>query len=100
VSRARFQPSGPVARHLTATVLLLAVFALPLHFHFFTPTAQLSQECACSHGVKSQAGLAPAPADWTPVFETSFVENYEPQVFTWLGAYSHAIRAPPYTSSL
>jgi hypothetical protein len=100
MSPARSKQTGPVSRHLTAAVLLLAVFALPLHFHFFTPTAQLSQECACYHGVKTQAGLAPALADCTPTFQTSFVANYEPQVSNWVAIYSHAIRAPPYISSL
>jgi hypothetical protein len=89
-----------VHHRLAAAVLLLAVFALPFHLHFFTPAAQLAQECSCYHGVRTQAGLAPAPADWTPTFQASFVVLHEPQL---LGSHtfgSYAIRAPPLDISL
>jgi hypothetical protein len=90
-----------VASHrLTAVVLLLAVFALPFHFHFFTPTAKLSQECSCYQGARSQTGLAPALSDWTPAFHASFIVLHEPQVVGRLSFGSRAIRAPPRSISL
>lgn len=97
------QPSAKKSaapNRLTAAVLLLAVFFLPFHFHLFNPAAQLSQECSCYQGARSQAGLAPAPADWTPTFQASFIVLYEPQIFGRLAFDSHAIRAPPYSTSL
>lgn len=88
------------SRRLAAVVLLLAVFFLPLHFHFFTLTAQLSKECSCVHGNRTQIGLAPATTDWTPIFQPSFLTVYEAQVLAWFSVNSHAIRAPPAIYSL
>lgn len=82
-------------RCLTGVVLLLTVFFLPLHFHSFTLAAQLSKECSCYHGGRTQAGLALAQADWTPTLQASFIVIHEPQVFGWFSIHSHAIRAPP-----
>ena len=92
--------SGANSRHVTATVLLLAVFALPFHLHFFTPTAQIAQECSCYHGVRTQAGLAPVAADWTPTFQASFLVLCEPQLLGSHSFGSYAIRAPPSGISL
>ena len=87
-------------RTLVGLVLVLAVFALPFHLHFFTPTAQIIQECSCYHGVRTQAGLAPASADWTPTFQASFVVPHKPQLFGSHLFGSYAIRAPPHGISL
>lgn len=83
------------SRRLATVVLLLAVFFLPLHSHSFTVTAQLSKECSCVHGNRTQIGLAPAAADWVPTFQASSIVLPEPQVFGWFSVDSHAIRAPP-----
>ena len=91
---------GNGSQHLIAAFLLLAVFFLPLHFHSFTPAAQVSKECSCYHGGRTQAGLAPAPTDWTPTFQLSSVVVYELQVFGWHSFDSYAIRAPPSIASL
>ena len=98
--RALAKKRGVISCYVTAAVLLLAVFALPLHLHFFTPTAQITQECSCYRGVRTQAGLAPVQADWTPTFQASFIVLHELQL---LGAHSlgsYAIRAPPSGISL
>jgi hypothetical protein len=100
VSPPRFLKNDIVFRHLPAVVLLLAVFALPFHLHFFTSAAQITQECSCYHGVRTQTGLAPAPSDSTPTVRTSFVDLYEPQSFTRLTTDSRSIRAPPSLSAL
>ena len=86
---------GAASRHLTAAVLLFAVFALPFHLHFFTPAAQLTQECGCYHGVRTQAGLAPEPVDRTPTFSIAFLDVFEPQVFSRGAIHDHTIRGPP-----
>lgn len=83
------------SRRLIGAVLFLAVVFLPLHFHSFTVAAQLSKECSCYHGGRTQIGLAPASVDWTPAFEPAQVVLYEPEFFAWFSVDSHAIRAPP-----
>ena len=83
------------SRRLAAVVILLAVFFLPLHFHFFTLTSQVSKECSCYQGGRTQVGLAPVQADWVPTFQASSIVLPEPQVFGWFSVDSHAIRAPP-----
>jgi len=81
--------------HLIVAVLLLTVFSLPFHFHFFTPAAQLGKECSCYQGARNQTGPAPAANNWTPSFQAAFVVAYEPQIFGRLALDSRAIRAPP-----
>jgi hypothetical protein len=86
--------------HWIASLLLLTVFFLPLHLHFFTSTAQVNKECGCYYGGRTQADLARAPANFTPTFQVSSVVVYEPQVFAWSSFDSYAIRAPPSITSL
>ena len=95
-----FMKRGVGPHRVAAVILLLAVFFLPLHSHSFTPTAQVTKECSCYHGGRTQAGLAPALADWTPSLQASLIVAYEPQVLGWLSIKSHTIRAPPSASSL
>jgi len=83
------------SRRLIGAVLFLAVFFLPLHSHAFTVTAQLGKECSCYHGGRTQVGLAPAQADWTPTFQASLIAVHESQVVGYSSVDSHAIRAPP-----
>jgi hypothetical protein len=94
------QKNGSRTRRLLGAAVLFFVFFLPLHFHFFSPTAQLTQQCSCYHGVRTQAGLASTPTDCTPTFQAVTVETYEPQIFIRLSIYSLPIRAPPYNASL
>jgi hypothetical protein len=91
---------GKGSRHLIASVLLLAIFFLPLHFHPFTLAAQVSKDCSCYHGGRTQIGLAPGPLDWAPTYQASFIIVREPQLFGWFSVDSHSIRAPPAISSL
>ena len=83
------------SRRLAAVVLLLAVFFLPLHFHSLTLAAQVTKECSCYQGGRTQVGLAPASVDWTPAFQPTFIVVYEPQILSWLSIAAHTIRAPP-----
>jgi len=91
---------GRGSRRLAAALVLLAVFFLPLHFHSVTPAAQVSKECSCYHGGRTQVGLAPDSGDWTPTFQPSFLVIVEPKVFVWLSIPSHTIRGPPSSHSL
>jgi hypothetical protein len=83
------------AQHLTATLVLLAVFALPFHFHAFTPTAQLAQECSCYQGARTYAVALTQPADWTPLVHISAVHQEQPELITRIAFRFTAIRAPP-----
>jgi hypothetical protein len=91
---------GSSTYRLIGALALFFVFFLPLHLHFFTSTAQVNKECGCYYGGRTQAGLAPVPANWTPTFQVSSVLVYEPQVFAWSSFDSYAIRAPPSIASL
>jgi hypothetical protein len=83
------------SHHLTATVILLAILALPFHFHVFTPIAQLSQECSCYQGARTYAVAVTAPAQWAPVLEALPMAYFEPQVLSRLALPFSSIRAPP-----
>lgn len=87
-------------RRLSAAVLLLALFFLPLHFHSPTLTPTVSKECSCVHGSRAQLGLAAAPSEWAPLFEPSPLVVNEPLFFGWLSIESVSIRAPPSIISL
>lgn len=86
---------GVGSHRLAAFVLLLAVFFLPLHFHFAIATPQISKECSCVYGSRTQIGLTPASSDWTPTFQPSLVVAYEPQVPGCFSIRSQSARAPP-----
>jgi hypothetical protein len=87
-------------RRLIGAGLLLAVFFLPLHFHFVTPTVQLTKECSCVYGMRTQAGPVAAATHWTPTFHVTFIVVYESQTFASILVHSRAIRAPPSFTSL
>lgn len=78
-----------------SALLLFAVFFLPLHYHAFTPTAQVAKECSCAHGTRTQLVW---PADLptiAPIFlATFFAALY---VFSWAGDWSKLqnVRGPP-----
>ena len=86
---------GRGSRRLIGTVLFLAVFFLPLHFHSFTLTSQISKECSCYHGGRTQVGLTPVTDDWSPIFQPFFLTVYEAQALACFSVNSHTIRAPP-----
>lgn len=88
------------SRRLIGTILFLAVFSLPFHSHAFTPAAQVSKECSCYHGGRTQVGLAPVVGDWTPTFQPTILIVYETEVLAGFSVNSHAIRAPPAISPL
>ena len=89
-----FQP-----RRWIGAIVFLALFFLPLHFHF-SVAAQVSKECSCVHGTRTQLGLnadvplvAPAPR-----IEVLVVAP----VTTWDFHQTHSqhVRGPPATLSI
>ena len=81
-------------------LLALAVFFLPLHFHLTSAIAsQVTKECGCLQGNRTQLSPTAAPIASLPVLAVSVVE-LDPQV--GFEAYSVRIpssRAPPRPAS-
>ena len=76
-------------------LLLVSVFFLPLHYHTVGTAAQITKDCSCVHGTRTEVGLTSASADSTLVF-TAFPLAGDIQDPTgYLLTASGHIRAPP-----
>ena len=76
-------------------LLLLSVFFLPLHYHPLGAAAQITKDCSCVHGTRTEAGLTAALADFT-FAPTSCPVTGDIQSSTgFLLVLSAHIRAPP-----
>ncbi len=87
-------------RRLIGAILLAFLVFLPLHYHAFTPTAQVAKECACVHGTRTQLLLYADLPIVAPVFlAIVLTARY---VFTWTGDWSKQIkvRGPPLAPSI
>jgi hypothetical protein len=82
-------------RRLIAAILLAFFVILPLHYHSVTATAQVSKECSCFTGGRTQLGIAPAVADFIPSLEVFSVALFAQQLFARLSFGFYPIRAPP-----
>jgi hypothetical protein len=82
-------------RRFVSAGILLFVFFLPLHFHSVAATAQVTKECSCVHGTRTDAGLAAAPAAWIPVLPAQPVANESLDWLSNVRFQNHGIRAPP-----
>ena len=80
---------------LVSLLLFLTVFFLPLHFHPVAATAHVTKECSCIHGARTEMGMAPVQADWTPPIRQIFYEPFELQLSSGLVTTLQLIRAPP-----
>src|SRR3954447_22418948 len=94
------QRSGSAAVQQRRTVvvsflLLLSVFFLPLHYHPLGASAQITKDCACIHGVRTEVGLGSASADCTPVITLLPVTGKIQDSTGYLLVLSAHIRAPP-----
>ena len=83
------------AKRLAAVVSLLAVFFLPFHSHAKLGTAQVSKECVCVHGSRSEMGAPPASISPAPLFIEFFHESLEPLLLSYETLSFRSIRAPP-----
>lgn len=93
----RFVQNGLSAHRLAGAFLLLTVFFLPLHLHFFTQTVQINDQCSCYYGGRTQVGLAPPLAALFPVSETSFLVAGRTTAPVEVIVESESARAPPYS---
>jgi hypothetical protein len=86
-------------RRLIGTGLLLFVFFLPLHSHLSAP-AQVTKECSCVHGSRTQMGLGPVQISAAPALLSSLLVTKEPTLVALRFVNLRAIRAPPHIASL
>jgi|SRR5262245_28621532 len=89
-------PTTVVSRRWISVFLFLAVFFLPLHFHFATAsTGQINKECSCVHGSRTQLGQSTPPQASVPLasYLTSFPVLQES--FDSRSVSTHSSRAPP-----
>ena len=87
-------------RRFVSAGILLFVFFLPLHFHPVAATAQVTKECSCVHGNRTEAGLAATPINWIPVLTAQTVAKDFFDSLSYVRYQIHGIRAPPLTPSL
>jgi hypothetical protein len=87
-------------RRFISAGILLFVFFLPLHFHSIAAKAQVTKECSCVHGTRTEAGLAVAPVSWIPVLAAQTVASTSLDGLGHVLFDNHGIRAPPFTLSL
>ena len=89
---------GPLTQkynRLLGVLLLFAFFFLPLHSHPHQGTAQVTKECACIQGSRSEIGLPPAAASPAPLFIEFAHQFLEPQFSSCETSSFGSIRAPP-----
>ena len=92
----RWWPSGLSSRRGIGVLLLLTVFFLPLHVHSATESSQVSQECSCYYGGRTQLGWAPACVTLVPTYEAVFLVIHRAETPVAVVVESESARAPPY----
>lgn len=95
--------SKPARRRRTCVIsflLLIGVFFLPLHYHPLNAAAQITKDCACVHGSRTESGLASASAISAPLFAAQAVVADIYYCTGYVLVLSGHIRAPPIAASL
>ena len=83
------------ARRLVGVALLLFVVFLPLHFHAVDESRQLTHECSCVHGTRTQLGSAPSSVMAAVAPAVFFVMAERVESLVSLAVESDFARAPP-----
>lgn len=83
------------ARGLVGAALLVFVFFLPVHFHAVDESRQLTHECSCVHGTRTQLGSAPLSVVATVAPAVLFVMAERVESLVSLAVESDFARAPP-----
>ena len=92
------QPRNSVVRlrRWISALLFLSVFFLPLHIHFATAaTAQLSKECSCVQGTRTQLASAVDVPHATAPVELNVVASECESLATHFWFDSQKVRGPP-----
>jgi hypothetical protein len=83
-------------RRWISILLFVAVFSLPLHFHAASAvTSQITKECNCVHGTRTQIGLTAVATQCAPALQFNPQDSLQPQVISQIVSGFQAIRAPP-----
>lgn len=94
-----YLPGSPIGqvlvRRCIGVILFLFVFTLPLHFHPATESSQVSQECNCYYGGRTQLGPAPVLVILVPIYEVVLLDNRRAENPTAVVIESESARAPP-----
>ncbi|HYA27529.1 MAG TPA: hypothetical protein VEI95_01835 [Acidobacteriota bacterium] len=89
-------PNRAASRRWVNVFLLVTVFFLPLHFHIATAsTAQISQECSCIHGSRTQLGQITPPLASVPLVGHVVISAFQQAAVISRSVSSHLSRAPP-----
>jgi hypothetical protein len=91
---------GDAQRRFVGTAILLFVFFLPLHHHFYTSAAQAREDCVCQHGNLTLLNLAPIQVHLIPQFSVSALLQPAFCIPEPHSVSCKTIRAPPRISSL
>jgi hypothetical protein len=84
-----------IRRAINLTILLF-VFFLPLHFHAITAgAAQITHECSCLHGSRTQVGITAAAGLWATSLSFFLHGSFESQIASHTLISFQSIRAPP-----
>jgi hypothetical protein len=76
--------------------ILFFIFFLPLHFHApVSGSSQITHECSCLHGSRTQASLAAAAAQWAIPLSFVLHQSFESQIVSQTPISFLSIRAPP-----
>jgi hypothetical protein len=86
-------------RRTVSALALLFVFFLPLHFHF-SIASQVSKECSCLQGTRTQLAATVSPPAIVPQFRISLVADCPVSVWTEDESAEHHVRGPPAPASL
>ena len=91
-------PSGNRRSNLYRCVgafLFVFVFTLPLHFHPVTASAQVTQECSCYYGGRTQLGSIPTVLVLSPIYKVTFVVTRRAEAPAAIAVESESARGPP-----
>jgi hypothetical protein len=83
------------ARRLVGAAVLVLVFFLPLHIHAADEAHQLTHECSCVHGTRTQLASIVSSTILTIVPAVFFVITKLPEALISLAVESDFARAPP-----
>jgi hypothetical protein len=98
VLRSSTHKSRRVKRTVSAAVLLF-VFLLPLHFHF-SGTPQITKECACIHGARTQLAFNADTGTSAPAFHATLLIAQDDSLWADEWTKLKHVRGPPVSLSL
>jgi hypothetical protein len=88
--------TGLRVRRAISLTTLLFVFFLPLHFHAATAGApQITHECSCLHGTRTQADLTGVAGLWATLLPSVLHQSFESRIASQNAIAFQSIRAPP-----